>query len=155
MSMITGIMRSACIGAIVLAMPVCLVSADSITLVNGTTVQGRIVEETEAYVRFVDRAGYIEKYPRTTIQDITFEKGATMSQTQESPIYEITPDKATVPVPTQPQDLREHLLKTQAMIKETLERLDAMGEGEETPEEEKDLLKEERDKKYKKYEKYY
>ena len=135
------------------------VFAETIKFLDGKTVEGKVVESTDEYIRIMDTAGYVYKYPYSDIQDVSASKEASvfsdnMPESSENEYQSL--DTQTNGVMT---NLQDNLKKAEHMIQDTLRRLYALPSDDEAQESfqksNTDQLKEERDSKYRKNKKYY
>lgn len=147
------------------------IQADTIKLSNGKTIEARIVEETDDYIRVMDGAGFISKYPRLEIEAINPVEEIHSFTGSEEPVSfpnttEQQTDKAQAAVDKVRSQLKEDLKQTEKMVQETLQRLYALPEYQATfgdnnenddavNKRASDKLQKERDRKYRKYKKYY
>lgn len=145
--------------------------AEIIKLTNGQIIEAKIVEETDDYIRIMDEAGFISKYPRLEIETIgTVETPSLPAsqpiEAQPQPKQQVSGNAQEAVVDGVRAQLQENLKKTETMVQETLRRLYDMPEyqatfgndqekGNITGKRNASRLQEERDRKYKKHKKYY
>jgi hypothetical protein len=132
--------------------------AETIKLLDGTIAEGRVVEDTAEYIRIVDTAGYIHKYPYSDIEEVSIgEEKLEFSDTQE--LSENEDQSPDVQVDSVMSGLEDNLKKTEHMIQDTLSRLYKLPSDSKFQEPSRktktDRLEEERDNKYRKNKKYY
>jgi len=143
------------------------VQAETIRLSNGKTIEGKVVEETAEHIRIMDAAGYIYKYRRFEIETITSPEPSSFSAPEsQEPSEQQTLKEAQGEIKGVRAQLEENLKQTEAMVQDTLRRLYALPEYQKTFGDYKESgnvtgkngsgrLQEERDRKYRKYKKYY
>ena len=131
---------------VIICMAAISLCAETITLRNGEVIEGRIVEETNEYIRMMNPAGYIEKYP---LDDIEVAGDAAVEPVDSSL-------QAAKKDPVKAQ-IRDNLKKTETMIQDTLKQLypeppaKRRTSGQE-PDRKMNQLQEERNRRYGEYE---
>lgn len=156
------------VGMIAIVCCTASVVAETITLSNGEVIEGKIVEETGEYIRVLDEAGYIHKYQRLEIEEVTYPEIPSFPSQEPTQSAEQPPEQSLEQtqgaVDAVRAQMEENLKQTETMVQETLRRLYALPEYQNTFEDYKKTdadktrgsrLQEERDRKYRKHEKYY
>src|SRR4030042_302901 len=118
-------------------------NAETIELGSGEVIEGRIVEQTEEFIRVLDGSGFLHKYQLLEVKSIT------APQPQEpSPPEPLPFEPPVIKLDTPNEQLKDNLGQVSDMVQDALKQLYPQPSGMKyTPvvEEDKDQLKEERD----------
>ncbi|MBN3040242.1 MAG: hypothetical protein JW867_03870 [Candidatus Omnitrophica bacterium] len=96
--------------------------ADKVVLHSGEVIEGKIVEETGAYIRIKDPAGFLKKYSLSEVESISSgsEAKPLSTQTLEEPQASINHARKSHEISGQQTN---NLINTEAMLKDTIKQL--------------------------------
>jgi hypothetical protein len=135
--------------------------SETITLIDDSVVEGRVVEDTQEYIRIMDDAGFINKYLYSEIQEVAGpEEISSPAPVSVSSPSEGGTGSTAAEVDEVMGGLENNLKRTEQMIQDTLRRLYALPSDNASPPRSSrkgsgDQLQKERDNQYKKHDKYY